>query len=144
VGLFNRILAPTDLEPRSEAALRYAARLAATEGAELVVLHVLTTVGLDLDDMSHDPDAARPHFEEARQRLDDLVGRVVGEGVPVRTDVVFGDPTQQIQIAATKEGCDLIVITVKNRSRVGKLMMGSIAQDILLTVDQPVLCVRPD
>jgi len=144
VGLFNRILVPMDLEAKSEAALRYAARLAANEGAELIVLHVLTSLGLDLDDMSHDSEAAKPHFDEARQRLDDLVGRVVGEAVRTRTEVVYGDPVQQIQILATKENCDLLVITVKNRSRVGKLVMGSISQDILLTVDPPVLCVRPD
>ncbi len=144
MGLFNRILVPMDLEAKSEAALRHAARLAADEGADVVVLHVLTSTGLDLDDMSHDAAGKRPPFEEAERRLADIVGRVVGETVPTRTVVVFGDPVDEIQIVATKEACDLIVITVKNRSKVGKLVMGSLAQDILLTVDQPVLCVRPD
>ena len=94
--------------------------------------------------MSHDAAGKRPPFEGTEQRLEAIVGRVVGEGVPVRSQVVFGDPVEEIQIVASKEACDLIVITVKNRSKVGKLVMGSLAQDILLTVDQPVLCVRPD
>lgn len=144
MGLFNRILVPLDLEARSESALRYAARLAADEGADLVVLHVLTSAGLDLDDMSHSVEGKRPPFEETERRLADVVGRVAGEGVAVQTKVVFGDPVEEIQIVAAKEGCDLVVITVKNRSKVGKLLLGSLAQDILLTVDQPVLCVRPD
>jgi nucleotide-binding universal stress UspA family protein len=43
---------------------------------------------------------------------------------------------------ANDEGIDLIVIGVRRRSPVGKLVLGSNAQDILLRADCPVLAVK--
>lgn len=36
----------------------------------------------------------------------------------------------------------LVVLGLRSRSKVGKLIMGSVAQDILMTVPCPVLCVK--
>lgn len=62
--------------------------------------------------------------------------------VAVETHLVYGDPVYEIGRLVRDESCDLVVVTVKNRSRVGKLMMGSKAQDLILSSTVPVLTVR--
>jgi nucleotide-binding universal stress UspA family protein len=66
-------------------------------------------------------------------------------GVPVR----ILPPTQTVHDAADfvlqaeqEHAVSLIVLGLRKRSRVGKLLMGSIAQRILIEADCPVLAVK--
>lgn len=43
---------------------------------------------------------------------------------------------------ATEHGCDLIVIGLRKRSAIGKFILGSQAQRILLEADVPVLTAK--
>jgi nucleotide-binding universal stress UspA family protein len=65
----------------------------------------------------------------------------VGEGIEVETHLRFGEPVTELLAVAHQVGADAIVITIKNRSRLGKLVMGSKAQEIILRSDVPVLTV---
>lgn len=78
------------------------------------------------------------HADDVRQRLDeaDLPHdvRLTSRGRDVADDI----------IAAASEGdADLIVIGLRRRSPVGKLLLGSNAQRILLDAPCPVLAVKP-
>jgi nucleotide-binding universal stress UspA family protein len=65
----------------------------------------------------------------------------------VRAEVVRGthreDFTDEILDLAEKHDASLIVIGLRRRSTVGKFIMGSVAQRILLQADHPVLAVKP-
>lgn len=65
----------------------------------------------------------------------------------VRAEVVRGthrdDFTDEILDLAAKHEASLIVIGLRRRSTVGKFIMGSVAQRILLQADHPVLAVKP-
>lgn len=94
---------------------------------------------------------------EARRRDLDLVVVPLGEEEPVAQDLRVGDgrsvrvhlPDRRdrdvvgdfLDIAA-EENASLIVIGVKHRSAVGKLLLGSTAQKILLEAGAPVLAVK--
>lgn len=60
-------------------------------------------------------------------------------------ELVRGKPAGEDLVAlANEEDADLIVIGLRRRSPVGKLVLGSNAQDILLQADCPVLAVKAD
>lgn len=80
-----------------------------------------------------------------RHALDQLVARYAGEGIDLRVLEPHSSrsPAETILHAAAAENVDLIVIGVRRRSRVGKLVLGSNAADILLGAEAPVLAVKP-
>lgn len=49
---------------------------------------------------------------------------------------------EEIQTLVESLNVSLLVIGLRKRSRVGKLIMGSVAQELLLTVPCPVLAVK--
>ena len=51
-------------------------------------------------------------------------------------------PVEEIEEMVETLGVTLLVIGLRKRSPVGKLIMGSVAQDILLSVPCPVLAVK--
>jgi nucleotide-binding universal stress UspA family protein len=81
---------------------------------------------------------------DLRDALDELKARLIDEGLDVTVrDLVRGkDPADDLIEVADQEGAALIVIGLRRRSPVGKLLMGSNAQEILLRADCPVLAVK--
>ena len=75
----------------------------------------------------------------------DLVGRASAAGVDVdvRQDAHAGDLADEVVRVAGTVDASVIVIGLRRRSPVGKLLMGSTAQRILLDADRPVLAVKP-
>lgn len=62
----------------------------------------------------------------------------------VRSLVRGNDPAEDLIAVAEAESADFIVIGLRRRSPVGKLILGSNAQRILLDASCPVLAVKAD
>jgi nucleotide-binding universal stress UspA family protein len=120
--------------PEGEAALDAAIAEARLRGARLVVVHSLFGGGKDEDKLPEYTDALREVGE-----------RLTAEGVDheIRELVRGNSPGEDLLRFADDEAVDLIVIGVRRRSPVGKLVLGSNAQDILLGASCPVLAVKP-
>lgn len=73
-----------------------------------------------------------------------LDSRLEASGVPyaVRRFTSTQQAAADVLTAATEVGAELIVIGLRHRSPVGKLLMGSTAQSILLDADCSVLAVK--
>lgn len=67
-------------------------------------------------------------------------------GIPCRTMLAyrgFEDPAgEHLRLIAEKENVQEIIVGVKKRSKVGKLLLGSVAQFLILHADCPVLGVK--
>src|SRR4051812_32194465 len=119
--------------PEGEAAVDAAVEEARRRGGRLVVVHSSRGGDQDAETVMADPEA-----------LEKLEQRLRGEGVEVTVnDFARGkDPAEDLVDVANTEQAALIVIGLRRRSPVGKLLMGSNAQQILLTADCPVLAVK--
>jgi nucleotide-binding universal stress UspA family protein len=85
---------------------------------------------------------ASPYSEE--QELDAVQARLAEAGVAseVRQLPAGTDPVEAIIDAARDSGSELVVIGLRRRTAVGKLVLGSTAQHLLLGLDCPVLAVK--
>lgn len=79
------------------------------------------------------------------EEADEVRGMLEGSGVTVdvRQTTRGRDVAEDIIAAAQGEHAQLIVIGLRRRSPVGKLILGSNAQRILLDAPCPVLAVKP-
>jgi nucleotide-binding universal stress UspA family protein len=86
-------------------------------------------------------DSHYAHEEEMQQ----VVARLESEGVEVkvRRDVV-PDIADAVLDVAREEGATLVVVGVRHRTPVGKMLLGSVAQRVILDSTCPVLAVKPE
>lgn len=116
------------------AALDRAIEEARLRSATLVVVHSMR--GSERDEIEQLA-TYREEFEALEREL-----KEAGISYELR-ELVRGKPAgEDLVDFATEEGADLIVIGLRRRSPVGKLVLGSNAQDILLGADCPVLAVK--
>lgn len=119
---------------QGRAAVRAGAEEAWLRDTELVVIHVVEIAGTD-------PGEVTQH--EVERDVTDLLG---DSGDPTTWRVVTatagGDPAGAIVDLATEANARLLVIGSRRRSAVGKLLMGSTVQRILLEAPLPVLVVK--
>ncbi|WP_406403644.1 universal stress protein [Streptomyces sp. NBC_00879] len=120
--------------PEGEAALRAGIDEARTRGETLLVVN--TTRG----------DAYADHAFAEQKDLDHVRRELTELGVDFEIRQVVGgrDADEEILDLAASSEASLIVIGLRHRSPVGKLIMGSAAQRILLGAPCPVLAVKAD
>ena len=128
----------TDSAPLVDAGVLHAGRA----GTELLLYHhaELHDTGAD---QGVDPEVRR--LREARADLHAVAAEVRLQGVACRAVVGTDDDDEPVEDLVRKVDefdVEMLVIGVRSRSKVGKLLLGSTAQDLLLTVPCPVLAVK--
>jgi nucleotide-binding universal stress UspA family protein len=134
------ILHPTDFSERSSCAFELAHALARDYGARLIVLHVaLPPRAL----YNHMPLEASKQ-EEYQRSLEDKLRwmRAPESPVPVEPVLKEGDAATKILETAAEKCCDLIVMGTHGRSGLGRLLLGSVAEEVVRSAACPVLTVK--
>jgi nucleotide-binding universal stress UspA family protein len=130
------ILAATDFSPMSDHAFQFAGALARDYGARLIVLHVIqppVPVYGENAVFIEEPD--RNCFREALEAL-----RV--PGVEVEYRLMEGEPSATIVQVARETGCDLLVMGTHGRGLVLRVLLGSVAENVLRRAPCPVMTVK--
>ncbi len=136
------LLIARDFSPVSDQATRYALGVAARTGATLHVLHAeVLHEGLDADGdraPAEGLSAFRESLEEDGTVSADALDAVSVEEV-VRRDV---SPSPAIMNYAAEAGVDLIVLGTHGRRGPSRILLGSVAEEVVRRAEQPVLTVR--
>ncbi len=131
------ILHPTDFSERSNQAFRLACSLARGHGARVILLHVAPPPATAIGGvMTPDPG----HHEECWEQLRRL--QPEDSRVPVERLLAEGSPAEAILRAAQERHCDLIVMGTHGRTGLGRLLMGSVAEEVVRKARCPVLTVK--
>jgi len=149
----DRVLYPTDLTTGAERAFPQAAALAEWHAAEL---HVLNVAGRH----DHRYEEMRAHFPISMDRLHAMLsvsddadqGDAEPEGGRRRPDlsalqivqeqIEGASPATQIVDYADDNDIDLVVMGTHGRRGVERLMMGSVAEEVVRTSSCPVFTIR--
>ena len=77
-------------------------------------------------------------------QLDDLEAELSSAGIAHDVRQSIGsDVAEQVLDVVDEVGAELLVIGIRHRSAVGKMLMGSVAQRLLLDSRAPILAVKP-
>jgi nucleotide-binding universal stress UspA family protein len=140
----EKLLFPTDFSSQNDAAFHYAQSLAAETGALLYIVHVD-----ELNDLN--PEMAETNYlyasalggndrHELRERLRNV--RPTLDGVIYKHRYLRGLPADEILRFAEQEGFDLIVLGSHGRTGFARLLMGSVAEELIRKACCPVLVVK--
>jgi nucleotide-binding universal stress UspA family protein len=126
------------VQSSSDLVLQEAARQAGYRGTGLVVVHVVDALDNDV------AEATRAGISDAVDRA--LASAALGP-MDVRVHLVAGghdiEDVSEAILGATRElEPDLLVIGARRRSPVGKAFLGSVAQNVILDAEVPVLVVK--
>lgn len=86
---------------------------------------------------------ADPRFAQSDE-VHDVEEHLANCGVKFElTQPVGVDTADELLTAMDRPDADLLVIGIRHRSPVGKLLLGSVSQQLLLDCPKPVLAVKP-
>jgi nucleotide-binding universal stress UspA family protein len=143
-GGWQWIIHPTDFSVAGEAAFAQALEIAGREGAELILVHVLEPISPfpDGDYRTRRRELRTVLETTARRALDPLLSRAKQARVAASGVVMEGWPPEEIVRLARKRRADLIVIGTHGRRGMKRLLLGSVAERVILLAPCPVLTVR--
>lgn len=133
------ILYPTDFSESSEQAFRLACALARDYGARLVALHVVPP-----PTVVYAEGVVPPEPEEYLQAMGEKLRQLKPRDpkLPLEHRLLQGDPAAEILRVAEETGCDVIVLGTHGRTGLARLLMGSVAEQVVRRAPCPVVAVK--
>ncbi|HVO50460.1 MAG TPA: universal stress protein [Thermoanaerobaculia bacterium] len=140
------IVFATDFSPASKGALAKAIEAARKEGAELIVAHVygppasLSHSGL-ADDLI-EAELETTIRRDVEKQMEPVLETARAAGVRVRGEILAGHVAKQLADLAVRSGAAMVVIGTHGRTGIKRLVMGSVAGQVVATAPCPVLTVH--
>ena len=143
--MYERVLIPVDGSDLAEAILPFAEKVAGPVDAEVLLLTVVEPLSPGEAMAAAGvmaPDTLLMREMEARAYVAKLAARLGDKGLRARALVRLGVPATEIAAAAADQGADLIAMTTRGRSGLGRIVFGSVAETVLRNASVPVLMFR--
>jgi nucleotide-binding universal stress UspA family protein len=142
----KRILIPTDFSETADLALEHASHMAKLTGAEVILLHVVTSYAFkaNLPEVNDDDEAFNTKLSGAvGAKLDEYVESLSDNfGMKVIAKVTYGSVRDEVVRMANDLDADIIIIGTHGVSGIREFFMGSNAFRIVSEAGCPVLSVQ--
>lgn len=142
IGLKN-ILFATDFEVLANRALPFAVALADRYGAKLYAAHVIPQEAYAYARPDSVERILKEAYDYAGYKLNQLIGPLRHQGLSCETLLDDGRPGEAILGLALRHAADLVVVGTCSRAGLGKLVLGSVAEEIIREAPCPVFTVGP-
>ena len=140
--LFEKILVATDGSERNRAAVEEALQIGRECGSAVFAAYVMDVSVFE----SAAPDVVmiRDTWTVIQKEADAALGRIrtIAKGVNLETVILEGKPAAEIVKFATENQIDLIVIGTKGKRGFERLLLGSVAEQIVQSATCKVLVVK--
>jgi nucleotide-binding universal stress UspA family protein len=141
--VYKRVLVPLDGSEPGESVLPFLTDIAGPLDMTIVLLRVIEPLAPTVVDAGHgtvdDVDARR---RDAVEYLAPLAVGLRARGIATTTTIRVGRAEDEILAAARTEGADLIAMSTHGRSGLGRLLFGSVAEQVLRRGEVPVFLMR--
>ncbi len=141
--MFKKILVPVDGSDNSLKTLDYAAELASAFGSKITLFNVIAPLPstvqryVQVNNLVDEVKAfGRGVLEDAKQKISEKYN------LDIETDLIYGDPANEICSKAKKEQFELIVIGSRGLNEITSIIMGSVSRRVARHAVCPVLVVR--
>jgi len=140
--MFKKIVVPLDGSPLAEAVLPQVTELAHALATEVLLLRVAVAHAFPAGDPISLAEEEVRVVREAEAYLAAVAGRLAREGVTAKTAVRYGQAAAEIIDHVAFEGADLVAMSTHGRSGLSRLVVGSVAEEVVRKVGVPVLLFR--
>jgi nucleotide-binding universal stress UspA family protein len=139
----RKFLIATDGSPAAREAVAFGLELAAEQSAEAVVIHVVPALDI-VPTSGFGMMGALPHPLSAYDRvaLEEASTLAAEQGISARTELLTGNPVDEIVAYADSIDADLIVVGSRGHGAVASALLGSVSQGVLHEARRPVLVFR--
>ncbi|SEF71192.1 universal stress protein [Vibrio hangzhouensis] len=143
--MYKQILVPVDLNDKgfSDKAVEIAVWHAIHSNAEVHLLNVLPGIHMSMVATYFPKDAAARMKNDVRAQLETFADQHIPDDVVYKVHVAEGKPYSTILDYAERLGADLIVMPSHKRSKIDKVVLGSVASKVVQNSPINVLVVKP-
>ncbi|MBB1463376.1 universal stress protein [Vibrio sp. SG41-7] len=143
--MYKQILVPVDLNDKgfSDKAVELAVWHAKHSNAEIHILNVLPGIHMSMVASYFPKDAANQMKLDVKNQLKEFADKYIDDEVVYKVHVAEGKTYTTILDYAEKLGADLIVMPSHKRSKIDKVVLGSVASKVLQNSPINVLVIKP-
>jgi nucleotide-binding universal stress UspA family protein len=136
---FKNILLATDFSVASEKAFNYAIAIARRCGSKISLVHVIPT-----ESVSFVPELpGERQRDEVKRQMENLASRSEFQQIPHEAILRAGSVWSVLSAVIRQQDIDLVVLGTHGRSGIKKLVLGSVAEEVVRRAGCPVLTVGP-
>lgn len=147
---FKKMMIATDGSDCSRLAAEKGIELARLSGGTVYAVCVVSTTSLSMYMDYLSSAGMNPYWEliyeglkkQAQQAVDYVKGLGEKKGIDVEAIVLEGDPADELIRYAEENGMDLIVMGTLGRTGIERLLLGSVAGNVVRNSKVPVMVVR--